>query len=64
MRFLRPAFHNRPDDLESRIGLAGPGRHDEQEAILTPGDPFGGSVDGGGLVIAGGFAAAVRVVVL
>ena len=35
-----------PDDLKGGVGLAGAGRHDEQDAVLPPGDGLDGAVDG------------------
>lgn len=42
-----------PDDLEGRVGLAGAGGHDQEEALLALGDGFDGAVDGDALVVAG-----------
>jgi len=53
-----------PDDLEGGVGLAGAGRHDEQDAALPLGDRLDRGVDGVDLVVARRFAAAVVVVVL
>ena len=64
MRFLRPAFHKPPDDLKGGVGLAGAGRHDEQDAILALGDGLDRGVDGVDLVVARGLAAAVVEIVL
>ena len=53
-----------PDDLEGGVGLAGAGRHDEQNAVLALGDGLDRGVDGVDLVVAGRLAAAVVEVVL
>ena len=53
-----------PDDLECGVGLAGAGGHHQQYPILTFRYGFYGLVDGLQLVIAGRFAAAIRVIVL
>ena len=53
-----------PDDLERGVGLAGAGRHDEQDAVLALGDGLDGGVDGVDLVVARRLAAAVVEVVL
>ena len=53
-----------PDDLEGGVGLAGAGRHDEQDAVLALGDGLDRRVDGVDLVVARRLAAAVVVVVL
>ena len=53
-----------PDDLEGGVGLAGAGRHDEQDAVLALGDGLDRRVDGVDLVVARGLAAAVVEVVL
>ena len=50
-----------PDDLERRVGLAGAGRHDEQDAVLALCDRLDGGVDGACLVVARLLAAAVVV---
>ena len=64
MRFLLPGLPQPPDDLKGGVGLAGAGRHDEQDAVLALGDGFDGRVDGVDLVVARRLAAAVVVVVL
>ena len=64
MRFLRPGLPQPPDDLEGGVGLAGAGRHDQQDAVLALGDGLDGRVDGVDLVVARRLAAAVVVVVL
>ena len=53
-----------PDDLEGGVGLAGAGRHDEQDAVLALGDGLDRRVDGVDLVVARGLAAAVVEIVL
>ena len=53
-----------PDDLERGVGLAGAGRHDEQDAVLALGDGLDRRVDGVDLVVARGLAAAVVEIVL
>ena len=53
-----------PDDLEGGVGLAGAGRHDQQDAVLALGDGLDRRVDGVDLVVARGLAAAVVVIVL
>ena len=53
-----------PDDLEGGVGLAGAGRHDEQDAVLALGDGLDRGVDGVALVVARLLAAAVVEVVL
>ena len=53
-----------PDDLKGGVGLAGAGRHDQQDAVLAFGDGFDGRVDGVALVVARRLAAAVVEVVL
>ena len=53
-----------PDDLEGGVGLAGAGRHHEQDAVLPLGDGFDRGVNGADLVIARALVAAVVVVVL
>ena len=53
-----------PDDLKGGVGLAGAGRHDEQDAVAALGDGLDRGVDGVDLVVARGLAAAVVVVVL
>ena len=64
MRFFAPGLPQPPDDLERGVGLAGAGRHDEQDAVLALGDGLDRRVDGVDLVVARGLAAAVVVVVL
>ncbi len=54
------AFHKPPDDLESGVGFAGAGCHDQQHALLAVGYGFNGTVDGFNLVIAGFFTASVH----
>ena len=51
-----------PDDLERRIGLTRPGRHDEQNAALSCGDRLDRAIDGLGLIVAGLLAARVLVI--
>ena len=58
--FLAPGFPQTPDDLKGGVGLAGAGRHDEQDAVLALGDGFDGLVDGDALVVARLLAAARR----
>ncbi len=41
-----------PDDLEGGVGLAGAGRHDQQDAVLALGDGLDRGVDGVDLVVA------------
>ena len=53
-----------PDDLEGGVGLAGAGRHDQQDAVLPLGDGLDRGVDGVDLVVARLLAAAVVVIVL
>ena len=53
-----------PDDLERGVGLAGAGRHDQQDAVLALGDGLDRGVDGVDLIVARGLAAAVVEVVL
>ena len=62
--FLRARLPQPPDDLKRRVGLAGAGRHDEQDAVLALGDGLDRAVDGDELVVARRFAGAVVVVVL
>ena len=64
MRFLRPGLPKPPDDLKSGIGLAGAGRHDQQDSFVALGDGFDGGVDGVDLVVARGFIAAIVEIVL
>ena len=64
MRFLRPAFHKPPDNLKRGVGLAGACGHDEQDAVLALGNGLDRRVDGIGLVVARGLAAAVVKIVL
>ena len=51
-----------PDDLERGIGLAGAGRHDQQDAVVPLGDGLHGRVDGGDLVVPRDLAAVVEIV--
>ena len=53
-----------PNDLEGGIGLAGAGRHDQQDAVVALGDGLHGGVDGIDLVVTRRFAAAVVKIVL
>ena len=53
-----------PDDLKGGVGLARSRSHDEQDAVAALGDGLDGGVDGIGLVVARGFAAAVVVIIL
>ena len=53
-----------PDDLERGVGLAGAGRHDEQDAVLPFANGLDRRVDGVALVVARRLAAAVVEVVL
>ena len=62
--FLGAGLPQPPDDLEGGVGLAGAGGHDQQDAVLAPGDGLDGAVDGDELVVAGRLAGAVVVVVL
>ena len=62
--FLATGLPQAPDDLKRRVGLAGAGGHDEEDAVLALGDGFDGFVDGDALVVARLLAAAVVVVVL
>ena len=42
---LAPGLPQPPDDLERRVGLAGAGRHDQQDAVLALGDGLDRGVD-------------------
>ena len=53
-----------PDDLKRGVGLAGSGRHDEQDAVAALGDGLDGGVDGAHLIVARCLAAAVLEVAL
>ena len=53
-----------PDDLKGGVGLARSRGHDEQDAVAALGDGLDGGVDGIGLIVAWGFAAAVVVIIL
>ena len=64
MRFLRPGLPQPPDDLEGRVGLAGAGRHDQQNAVLALGDGLDRGVDGVDLIVARRLAAAVVEIIL
>ena len=64
MRFLRPGLPKPPDDLERGVGLAGAGRHDQQDAVAALGDRFDGGVDGVDLVVARGLVSAIVEIVL
>ncbi|MNN23437.1 hypothetical protein D3C81_1368350 [compost metagenome] len=50
--FLLPRLPQAPDDLEGRVGLAGAGGHDQQDAILPARHGLNGTVDGVHLVVA------------
>ena len=62
--FLAPGLPQPPDDLKGRVGLAGAGRHDQQDAVLALGNRFDRGVDGVDLVVARRLAAAVVEVIL
>ena len=62
--FLAPGLPQAPDNLKCRVGLAGAGGHDEQNAVLALGNGFYRGIDGVGLVVAGRFAAAVVEIIL
>ena len=53
-----------PDDLKRGVGLAGAGRHDQQDAVAALGDGLDRGVDGVDLIVARGLAAAVVEIVL
>ena len=53
-----------PDDLKGGVGLAGAGGHDQEDAVLAPGDGVDGAVDGDELVVARALAGTVVVIVL
>ena len=53
-----------PNDLKCGVGLASPGRHDEEHAVSTSGDGLEGGVDSADLVVARCLAGRVVVVVL
>ena len=59
--FAGLGFPQAPDDLKSRVGLAGAGRHDQQHALLPLRDRFDCAIDGDALVVARLLAAAVGV---
>jgi hypothetical protein len=61
---LGPGLPQPPDDLKGGVGLAGAGGHDQQDAVLAPGDGLHRAVDGDELVVARRLAGAVVVVVL
>jgi len=61
---LDAGFPEPPDDLESRVGLAGARGHDQQISVLAPCNRLDGSVDGRNLIVTGLLAASVHVVVL
>ena len=61
---LDPGLPEPPDDLERGVGLAGAGRHDQQDAVLSVGDCLDRAVDGVELVVTGRLAGAVVVVAL
>src|SRR3546814_4205495 len=53
---LRPSLPEAPDDLESGVGLAGAGGHDQQDAVVATGNGLNGAIDGDELVVARRFA--------
>lgn len=60
---LQTAAEQAVNDLESGVGLAGAGRHDEQDAVLPTRDGIEGPVDGIALIVArriGGLARVER----
>ena len=61
---LAPGFPQSPDDLKSRVGLAGAGGHDEEDSVLAFGNGFYCCVDGVRLVVARRFAAAIVKIIL
>jgi hypothetical protein len=60
--FLGAALPQPPDDLESGVGLASAGGHDQQRSVLAAGHRLHSSVDGVELVVARGLGR--RVVML
>ena len=62
--FLATGSPQPPHDLEDGVGLAGPRRHDQQDAFSAAGDGFDGGVDGVHLVVPRFLVAAVVKVVL
>ncbi len=64
MRFLATCLPQAPDDLESGVGLAGAGGHDEEDPVLPLGNGFDGLVDGDALIVTRLLATAVLEVVL
>ena len=62
--FLAARLPQPPDDLKGGVGLAGAGRHDQQDAIPALGDGLDRGVDGIDLIVARGLVAAVVEIVL
>lgn len=52
------------NDLKGGVGFTGAGRHDQQDAVLTPDDRFNSPVDGDLLVVTGGPTGAVEKIIL
>ena len=62
--FLGAGLPQPPNNLEGGVGLAGTGRHDEQNAVLAFGNGLNRGIDGVDLIITRGLAAAVVEIVL
>ena len=60
--FFDTGFPEPPDDIESRVGFAGAGGHDEQDTVLAGRDRLDSPVDGVDLVVARALAGGVGII--
>ena len=60
--FLSAGFPKAVDDLKSGIGLAGAGRHNEENAVLPTGNRINGAVDGDTLIVARSLITRLKIV--
>ena len=60
--FLSTGFPKAVDDLESGVGLAGAGRHNEKNTVLPTGYCVNGAVDGNTLIVARGFITRLEII--
>ena len=60
--FLATGFPKAVDDLKRSIGLAGTGRHNEEDTILPTGYCINGAVDGDTLIVARGLITRLKIV--
>ena len=60
--FLSTGFPKAVDDLKRSIGLAGTGRHNEEDTILPTGYCINGAVDGDTLIVARGLITRLEII--